>query len=512
MEGYHLKIIVQGSSQPIWRVVEVAAKMTFMDLHLVFQKVFGLNNEFLFRFDLEEINILVIKLDDRVVKTSNQTIIFCNEKIDDYLYEGMVFNYLYNLQNYWEFKVVVEKELVEVERAPKVIEYFGNNLIERCRGILEYEQMLNKLDINQFRFNLHLVNEDLKEFEVDDVINNAKLKNDFILILNDLKNIIEKRDIETYQVIKLNGRMIIYWVIIKTIEGYVIELFENYEDLLQGFYNLQMESFNHAFCYCYTFMLSDKEIKFGQTLDQDRKIAAFFNEPGYLPCLISVNDGIAVLEWLEEFLIGLTHDHNISDTDEIIEINLKDHQFNSSFVYVHEPQIDTSRFDITFRNKENLNTTLALAERVCIDIICLPTPNTYMTNELQIYAIVATKDDYLIKEVLFPDTILMAEALIDIMIKFFNQNGKPDKVVVNNLNILILVLDFLNYNDIGYIEEDSRLEIDLVIADVFGFGDEINEVVDDSFVQELLNDLEEIDKEEIEAKLNELISPKELLN
>ena len=77
---------------------------------------------------------------------------------------------------------------------------------------------------------------------------------------------------------------------------------------------------------------------------------------------------------------------------------------------------------------------------------------------------------------------------------------------------MILVLDFLNYNDIGYIEEDSRLEIDLVIADVFGFGDEINEVVDDSFVQELLNDLEEIDKEEIEAKLNELISPKELLN
>lgn len=475
-----------------------------MDLHLVFQKAFGLNNEFLFRFDLVEINLLVFKLDDRGVRPSNQTIIFCNEKIDGYLYEGMIFNYLYDLQNYWKFRVIVEKELADVERVPKIIDYCGNNLIERCGGILEYEQMINELNINQLRFNLRLVNEYLKNFEIDDVINNTRIKNDFILILNQLKNIIKKREIETYQVIKLNSSMIIYWVIIKTIEGYVIELFEDYEDLLQGFYNLLMESFNHAFCYCYTFMLSDNEIKFGQTLDQERKIAAFFNEPGYLPCLINVNDGIAVLEWLEEFLIGLTHDHNISDTDEIIEITLKDHQFDSSFVCVHEPQIDSSRFDITFRNKEKLNTTFDLLERVCINIICLPTPNTYITNELQIYAIVATKDDYLIKEVLFPDTILMAEALIDIMIDFFNQNGKPDKVVVNNLNILILVLEFLNNNNIGYIEEDSRLEIDLAIADAFGFGDEIDGIVDDSFIHELMNDLEEIDKEDIEAKLMSL--------
>ncbi len=508
MEGYRLKIIVQGGSQPIWRIIEIPAEMTFMNLHLIFQKVFGLNNEFLFSFDLKDINILVMGLDDRDVRPLNQTVIFCDEKIDDYLYEGMIFNYLYDSPDYWEFRVIVEKELVDIKRVPRVIDYCGDNLIERCGGILEYEQMINELNINQFKFNLCLINEYLKDFEIDGVINNDRIKNDFILILNNLKNIIEKRDIERYQVIKLNGSMTIYWVIIKTIEGYVIELFENYDDLLQGFYNLQTESFNHAFCYCYTFMLSDQEIKFEETLDQERKIAAFFNEPGYLPCLINVDDGIVVLEWLEEFLIGLTHDHNISSIDEIIEIDLKGHQYDNSFVYVYEPQIDSSKFDTAFCNKEKLDTTLNLLERVCIDIICLPTPNTYITNELQIYAIVATKDDYLIKEVLFPDTILMAEALIDIMIDFFNQNGKPDKVVVNNLNVLILVLKFLDNNSISYIEEDSRLEIDLAIADAFGFGDEI----DDIFLHELMDDLEEIDEEEIETELNELINYKKMLN
>ena len=193
MEGYRLKIIVQGGSQPIWRIIEIPAEMTFMNLHLIFQKVFGLNNEFLFSFDLKDINILVMGLDDRDVRPLNQTVIFCDEKIDDYLYEGMIFNYLYDSPDYWEFRVIVEKELVDIKRVPRVIDYCGDNLIERCGGILEYEQMINELNINQFKFNLCLINEYLKDFEIDGVINNDRIKNDFILILNNLKNIIEKR-------------------------------------------------------------------------------------------------------------------------------------------------------------------------------------------------------------------------------------------------------------------------------------------------------------------------------
>ncbi|MEY8676554.1 plasmid pRiA4b ORF-3 family protein [Thomasclavelia cocleata] len=508
MEGYQLKVFVQGSTEPIWRIVKVPVKMTFMDLHLTIQKIFELSGEDTFYFELQEIGISVIKLDIIGDVSSKLKTIFCNEIIDDYFYEGMVCDYFYDLEDRWEFGIIVEKKLDDYDVVPKVTDYFGGNLLEDCGGISGYEKIINEIDDELISFDLDYVNECLRDFEVEQVINNDLIKEDFILVLNKLKEIIKKRNIESYQVIKLNGTMTIYWVIIKTIEGYVVELFQSYDDLLQGFYNLRSESINYAFCYCYTFLLSNSAMELEQTLNSKQTIGAFFNEPGYLSSLINLEDGPLLLNWLEELLIGLTFDNNISEADEIIDINIKNKKFESSSIYVHEPEINISEFDFGYSSKVKLNSSLKLFDRVCVDVICLPTLDTYITNELQMYAVIATEEDYLLKEIIFPDKIFMSEALVDVMVDFFRENGIPKYVVINNLNVLFLVFNFLNENEIGYIEDDTNYEIDLAIADAFGFD---NEMIDNSFLQELIEEFRE-NEEEIETKLDEFLVQNELLN
>ena len=76
---------------------------------------------------------------------------------------------------------------------------------------------------------------------VDEILNNSPLKNEFIEILEQLKELVKKREFTDNQVIKLVSNQTTYWVILKTLEGYVIELFETYNDLLVGFIILLMK-------------------------------------------------------------------------------------------------------------------------------------------------------------------------------------------------------------------------------------------------------------------------------
>ena len=66
---------------------------------------------------------------------------------------------------------------------------------------------------------------------VDEILNNSPLKNEVIEILEQLKELVKKREFTDNQVIKLVSNQTTYWVILKTLEGYVIELFETYNDL-----------------------------------------------------------------------------------------------------------------------------------------------------------------------------------------------------------------------------------------------------------------------------------------
>ena len=85
---------------------------------------------------------------------------------------------------------------------------------------------------------------------------------------------------------------------------------------------------------------------------------------------------------------------------------------------------------------------------------------------------------------------------------------RQKSVSYTHLNVLFLVFNFLNENEIGYIEDDTNYEIDLAIADAFGFD---NEMIDNPFLQELIEEFRE-NEEEIETKLDEFLVQNELLN
>ena len=140
-----------------------------------------------------------------------------------------------------------------------------------------------------------------------------------------------------------------------------------------------------------------------------------------------------------------------------------------------------------------------------MDIVALPSLETYSTGELQIYAAIASENDYIIREIFLPDKNLMMETLIDVMIEFFNHNGVAKEVTVNNLNIYFMIYDFLKNNGIKINEGNIDLEISMAVADAFGVNDEMDDLA--------LNDIfEEFKDEDIEIQLTNSSNKKELLN
>ena len=117
----------------------------------------------------------------------------------------------------------------------------------------------------------------------------------------------------------------------------------------------------------------------------------------------------------------------------------------------------------------------------------------------------------LFKEVDFPSLQIIGEALIDGLLEYANRYGKPQRIVVNNLNVLFLVLNFISQYDIDYFEDEITLEIEGAIMDAFGL-ETADEAFNDPFIQELLEQLDGKSEEEIEENINEILANMELLN
>ena len=59
-------------------------------------------------------------------------------------------------------------------------------------------------------------------------------------------------------------------------------MFDDYDEMLEGFYNLYVGEINRAFGHFYTFILNNEKTEIADALDNDGKILAFYNEPGFL--------------------------------------------------------------------------------------------------------------------------------------------------------------------------------------------------------------------------------------
>lgn len=518
MDGYQLKISVNDSSTPIWRKVEVPASYSFVDMHQLIQTIFGLNElhivEFEFRFENNDGKFCVSGYDFDKTSESELEIVHYFDEIKDYFKTTKTIEYYYDFDDDWRFLIEIEKELTEVNDYPQVIDYSGNNLIEDCGGIKSYEAMIavDPVIEEEISFDIKTTNDLLRMFEASETLNSSEFKNEFIKPLKILKDLVKERNIADYQVIKLVAQVTTYWVILKTIEGYVIELFENYNDLLEGFYNLPSEGINNAFCNCWTFLLSDHELSEDVTLDEEHLFAALKNEPGYIPELIELKEAKEVYGFLKELIIAIRDDDNISENDEIIEIIIENGAVKERSIFVHEPKVDFKRYNHDYFGNSKLEESYMDSSDVSLDVVALPSINTAITNELSIYAIIAGQDDYLIKEATLPTLRNIGEALIDVIIEYSNSYGKPARIVINNLNVLFLVWDFINKNGIEYLEDEIAPEIEAAIVDAFGFEKTAREAFDNPYIEELLEQLDGKSEEEIEDKLNEILANMELLN
>lgn len=482
MGGYRLTIRLVDSTKPIYRVLKLPGKLTFCDLHSIIQEIFGFESAFEYMFDLD--------LSDN------------NEILESKLVDKMIFGYRYGFDYCWNFEISVI-QLDDFDIIPEVIDYVGDNLCDDYSGVKEFEKLCDENNLEVF--DLDFVNSRLYRYQIEDVINNNEIKYGYIEVISKIGELLNCKNFEGCLKYKVNSNATIYWVIIKTVEGYVIEMFDDYREMLEGFWNLSAGEINRVFGHFYTFILNNEKIESADTLDNEGKIMAFYNEPGYMPSLIEMEVSEDILNWLKDLEVTLKSDSNISEDDEIIEINIKDFKFISSNIYVYEPEVNINDFDNGYRGNEKIISSVILDERTCLDIVALPSLETYSTGELQIYAVIASENDYIIREIFLPDKNLMMETLIDVMIEFFNHNGVAKEVTVNNLNIYFMIYDFLKNNGIKINEENIDLEISMAVADAFGMNDEMDDLS--------LNDIfEEFKDEDIEIQLTNSSNKKELLN
>lgn len=466
MWGYRLKIELKEENKEVYRVIEVPSKLVFKSLHYIILEIFGLDvyDDYVFDLDMD----------------SN------DDMLELYLYNGMVFEYRYGENYKWNFRISVT-QIDSSNGTPILIDHVGDSI--------EHE------------FDLDMVNSVLEAFFVADVINNNEIKYNYLNTLNEISSILEQREIKNVLKLKIVDGIAIYWVIIKTTDGYVIELFDDYNELVEGFYNLVAGDVSRVFGRFYTFILANKSNMMRYSLDEDGKISAFYNEPGYMPSMIEVEIGKEILMWLNDLLIALKNDKSTCNDEEMIEIYLNGGNYISSEVLPYETISLQEDYDNTYRGKEKLNNFRHLDTTVGADIIALPSGDTYLTGELQLYAIVASNSDYILKEIFLPDKKLMIETLIDGLIEFCNRYGIPDKITVNNLNIYFMIYDFLAENGIEINNGNIDLQISYAVIDAFGLGEGISELFDEASLQEI-----EDESEELLEEIDNLLDKKELLN
>lgn len=480
MGGFRLKIELQENMN-IYRTIDVPAKLNFDNLHNIIQDIFLFEDIFDYNFNIGKN--------------------YQYEMLEKYLKNEKNFEYVCNNSNHnWTFKITV-RQLKEDIVVPVIIDYKGDKIYESYKN--EKSKLI--IDNNGFDdFSLNYINRCLFKYMVEEVINNNEICISYIDALRKIRKILDNKIFDDHLKYKVNSNIPVYWIIIKSTEGYIIELFDEYNQMLEGFYNLYLGEINHAFGRFYTFLLTNQKMNKKNTLDDEGKISAFYNEPGYLPCLIDVTKSEEILKWLNELVTILEYDQNTCEIDEMIEVELKDSIFKDSYVFVHEPKVDLKEFDNGYRGKEPINNVFKINERLCADIVALP----LIDDELQMYAVVATKRDYIMKEILLPDKKNMMETLVDTLIDFFNRYGITDEVNVGNLNILYMLHGFLSENRILIKEDDIDIEIAMAISDALGLENDYDNIL----LEQLLEEYENKIDEEIENELEQLLVETKLLN
>ncbi len=511
MKGFQLKINVNGSSEIIWRRLIVPEALTFSDLQQIIQIIFGLDPRCLFDFKIFKKGIWVSgEYRDLYDITWRYEIISEFELLKDHLEEGLNLTYYSSDFISVEFKIRVEKVITDVKRYPIVIKYRGRNLV-RDRDDDYYEELIDhdfERAIDLLVFDNDSVNYQLMDFEIQELLKDSIYREAFEQEMQNIEQILDNQTINNFQVVKIQGQSTNYWVIFQNEESYCLLLYEDYNDLLEGFYLGDGNFFNDVFNHCWSFLLFEPGIEQQKgALDDQGKFLILKNEPGYLPALAKTNESQDLLICLKELAIGLQEIELKNEEDEILEIKISNGKYQSSHLFTYD-SYDTLDYYQYFSSDVVIDTNKTIDTNVCLDIVALPSDETFHTFKLKIYAVISDGENYVIVEIPNPVLDSLFEELVALILEFSNDYGKPECIKMSNLNILYLLKNFLDNNQISYERDRVIEEIDSAIIDAFDLDDEIERLLDNPELQDFFD----LSEEELEEQLEKLVNEHDLLN
>ncbi len=134
MAGYILKIVLENTHPPVWRRVVIPERISFYELHLVIQCLFGWEDCHLHIFSIPSENIFIEEEDSSGLWDVNypETETIVERFFPDYKW----IRYIYDLGDDWRHKIIFEKtdESYE-ERYASLLKVKGDNFEEDTGGV-----------------------------------------------------------------------------------------------------------------------------------------------------------------------------------------------------------------------------------------------------------------------------------------------------------------------------------------------------------------------------------------
>jgi hypothetical protein len=128
-----IKVTIENTHPPVWRMLCVPEQITFEDLHRIVQTAFGWEDEHLHDFTFADKSVVIGSKGDGVYANpipENMVV------IDEFLKACKWIRYTYDFGDNWVHKIVFEKTDVNWDkRYPVLLKSKGDNYCENCGGI-----------------------------------------------------------------------------------------------------------------------------------------------------------------------------------------------------------------------------------------------------------------------------------------------------------------------------------------------------------------------------------------
>lgn len=172
--GYALKATIVGSKPAIWRALQVPARLTLPQLHLVMQASFGWNDSHLHEFEVGSIRFGSREDDDWM--EGPKSVDECDVCLDELgLRVGSKVKYSYDFGDEWSVLIQVTA-LLEVETKVVFIDGERAGPPDDCGGIHRYNQTVRALAKGQQTDDVEWIGADWNPVGLDPDGINRKLR------------------------------------------------------------------------------------------------------------------------------------------------------------------------------------------------------------------------------------------------------------------------------------------------------------------------------------------------